>query len=206
MGEMANATDQMIVIEALEKIDAHIDEAIATTYGNIKSAPNHWWSEEIHHADLLVQYWSARTSMFCNNTFTIDTLTYIYSKLLLDSGIYQGDNNRTPPAQLRKAKKTCWNAQKNSHTKQQTFLEEQIEKTKKTKDMDKVAQEITRMKRGEHHNRLYQNMRVLQGKMISATLPFIDIPNKNAFWAAIFITNLAAIPKNMMLILIPILF
>eukprot|EP00957_Ditylum_brightwellii_P126817 9667155-Ditylum_brightwellii.AAC.1 len=78
-------------------------------------------------------------------------------------------------------------ARKDSHTKWQTFIEEQIKKAKKTKDMDKVATEITRMKRGEHRNRLHQSMRVLQGKTNNATLPFIDIPDENAFWATIFI-------------------
>eukprot|EP00957_Ditylum_brightwellii_P015119 1140003-Ditylum_brightwellii.AAC.1 len=61
--KLEHAANPMKVIEALERIDASIDETIMTTYRNLKSAPKHWWTEEIHHADLLVRYWSARTSM-----------------------------------------------------------------------------------------------------------------------------------------------
>eukprot|EP00957_Ditylum_brightwellii_P211598 15366354-Ditylum_brightwellii.AAC.2 len=102
---MDNAKDTMQVIEILEKIDVCIDEAITTTYKNIKATPKHWWLEDIHHANLLVQYWSALTSMLCSNTFAIDTLTFIHSKLLLVFDIYKVDNNSATPAQLQKAKK-----------------------------------------------------------------------------------------------------
>eukprot|EP00957_Ditylum_brightwellii_P160009 12180273-Ditylum_brightwellii.AAC.3 len=47
------------------------------------------------------------------------------------------DTHHKPPAQLRKAKKAYWNTRKDSHTKSQNFLEEQIKKAQKTKDMDK---------------------------------------------------------------------
>eukprot|EP00957_Ditylum_brightwellii_P115648 8821258-Ditylum_brightwellii.AAC.1 len=137
MEKLEHAADPMKVIEALERIDTSIDETIATTYSNLRSTPKHWWTEEIHHEALLVRYWSARTSMIQNNTFAIDILTYIHSKLPSEFDIYQGDNQHKPPAQLRKAKKACQNARKDSHTKRQTFLEKQIKKAKKTKYMDK---------------------------------------------------------------------
>eukprot|EP00957_Ditylum_brightwellii_P204542 15339744-Ditylum_brightwellii.AAC.1 len=71
----------------------------------------------------------------------------------------EGDTQCKPPAQLRKAKKVHQKARKDSHTKRQNVLEDQIKKAKKTKDMDKIATEITRMKRGKCRNKLHQNMR-----------------------------------------------
>eukprot|EP00957_Ditylum_brightwellii_P076204 5792682-Ditylum_brightwellii.AAC.1 len=64
MDKLEHAADPMKVIEALERIDASIDGTIMTTFRNLKSTPKYWWMEEIHHADLLVKYLSARTSIF----------------------------------------------------------------------------------------------------------------------------------------------
>eukprot|EP00957_Ditylum_brightwellii_P131871 10056157-Ditylum_brightwellii.AAC.1 len=59
MEELDNVTDPVKVIVALERIDTSIDETVTSTYSNLTSTPKHWWLEDIHLADLIVQYWSA---------------------------------------------------------------------------------------------------------------------------------------------------
>ena len=197
--------DQDEIIKNLEAVDMHIDKCITTGYEKIKSTPLQWWTEDIHHADLLVRYWGAHTSMYGNSINAPCTLEYIKSKIPAKLDIYQGDPNRTPPAQLRKAKKNRRNARKDSHKKRQDFLEKQIKKSLKTDNDQKVTNEIKNIKKGEKRIRLYQKMRHLLGKNQTTNLPFVDIPDITQFWAAITITLIMSLPKTMHILIAPII-
>eukprot|EP00957_Ditylum_brightwellii_P128751 9821866-Ditylum_brightwellii.AAC.1 len=63
MDKLEHATDQMKVTEALERIDASIDETVMATHRILKSTPKHWLTKGIHLADLLMRHWNAWTSM-----------------------------------------------------------------------------------------------------------------------------------------------
>eukprot|EP00957_Ditylum_brightwellii_P105097 8010529-Ditylum_brightwellii.AAC.1 len=62
-----DVNDQDGIIRNLEAVDTHIDKCITRSYDKLKSTLLQWWTEDIHHADLLVRYWGAQTSIFRNS-------------------------------------------------------------------------------------------------------------------------------------------
>jgi hypothetical protein len=125
----------------------------------------------------------AQVSLHNNNIEATVTLHYLESIKPPDCDIYQGDPLRNRTRQLRKAKKDRRKAQRNSYDKQQKYLAEKIEKNNKDKKGIKVNEEIIRIKQGEKRKRLYRNFARLQNKTDNDTLSFIDVPDKEAFWA-----------------------
>eukprot|EP00957_Ditylum_brightwellii_P104009 7924560-Ditylum_brightwellii.AAC.1 len=53
LDNIEDANDQDRIIQNLEAVDTHIDQCITRSYGKIKFTPLQWWTEDIHHADLL---------------------------------------------------------------------------------------------------------------------------------------------------------
>eukprot|EP00957_Ditylum_brightwellii_P180644 13761143-Ditylum_brightwellii.AAC.1 len=51
----------------MEELDEEMTMAMEEAEAEIEEYPNYWWSEKLHKAHLLVEYWRAQIS-FCQNS------------------------------------------------------------------------------------------------------------------------------------------
>ena len=66
--------DTDAVIQKLKEVDDNINKTIESEYTRVPYVPKHWWTEEIHHANVIVCYWLAQVSFTQNNIKTTDTI------------------------------------------------------------------------------------------------------------------------------------
>eukprot|EP00957_Ditylum_brightwellii_P017097 1289010-Ditylum_brightwellii.AAC.1 len=86
-----------------------------------------WWSGDLATAYTVTRYWRIKRSIQKTRLNNEEQLQNIIDKLGPEVDVYQGNQNRKPSTQLRKAVKqlgSCWN---NSFKLRQKFLEELAE-------------------------------------------------------------------------------
>eukprot|EP00957_Ditylum_brightwellii_P168272 12810284-Ditylum_brightwellii.AAC.1 len=71
----------------------------------IPEYPKYWWSDTLHHAYQVVEYWKAVMSFERNNIKENYILEMQRQEIDPEVDIFQGDEKRKAPAQSRKAKK-----------------------------------------------------------------------------------------------------
>eukprot|EP00957_Ditylum_brightwellii_P171726 13073464-Ditylum_brightwellii.AAC.1 len=62
--------------------------------------PNHWWSEPLHKAHLIVKYWEMVLSFKWNNINRTAQLEKLEEEIGPEEDIYHGDTEKTSLGQL----------------------------------------------------------------------------------------------------------
>eukprot|EP00957_Ditylum_brightwellii_P020328 1534088-Ditylum_brightwellii.AAC.1 len=109
--------DTVSNIECLECIEMDIDKALFEAEVLLPNNPAYSWTVEIHHANLLVNYWAAEQSFKRNKMVGLDVLEDLKDMIPLELDIYQGDIARSPHLQLCKECKWQHQAQTDSFSK-----------------------------------------------------------------------------------------
>eukprot|EP00957_Ditylum_brightwellii_P070059 5320922-Ditylum_brightwellii.AAC.1 len=71
----------------------------------IQSSHNSWWSDTLHHAFQIHEYWKEANSFKLNNIDGEMILQARKNNIDPEVDIYQGNKERLLPSQIRKAKK-----------------------------------------------------------------------------------------------------
>eukprot|EP00957_Ditylum_brightwellii_P037750 2854712-Ditylum_brightwellii.AAC.1 len=99
-----------------------MDEAILGAEEAMPPLPDYWWSDTLHHSHLKVKFWSAMVSLNRNKMDNHQAIEELKRGISTKIDLYQGDPNRRPMTQLRRAlreRKICRN---NSFKLRQAYL------------------------------------------------------------------------------------
>eukprot|EP00957_Ditylum_brightwellii_P051496 3903619-Ditylum_brightwellii.AAC.1 len=149
-------------IECLECIEMNIDKALFKADALLPNYPAYSLTVEIHHANLLVNYWAAEKSFKRNMMLGLDILEDMKDIIPLELDIYQGGIARPPYLQLYRACKWRRQVQTDGFAKCQEELQQKItaiqEGRKKDTLVKGVAKIIKKICNSEQCNKTYYHM------------------------------------------------
>eukprot|EP00957_Ditylum_brightwellii_P106379 8115663-Ditylum_brightwellii.AAC.1 len=79
----------------MEQLDNKMSTILDEAEGNIKTYPQYWWLEELHHAHMIVEYWQAVLSYARNNAIEDSILEERGIEIGPEVEIYQGNKTYT---------------------------------------------------------------------------------------------------------------
>ena len=117
-----------------------------------------WWSKDLATAYTVTRYWRIQRSSQKTRINNDKQLQNIIDKLGPEVDVYQGDQNRKPSAQLRRAVKQLRSCRNNSFKLCQKFLEELAEEAAEN-DEKKTYKIVRSMKHTKARNIMYARMK-----------------------------------------------
>eukprot|EP00957_Ditylum_brightwellii_P071568 5441560-Ditylum_brightwellii.AAC.1 len=100
----------------------------------------------LHHAYQVVEYWKAVMSFERNKIKGNYILELCRQEIDLDVDIFQGEEKRKAPAQLRKAKKHLTKCRNNSYKLRQEYLQRKAEEMVPGGEKEEIQKMVKRMK------------------------------------------------------------
>ena len=169
------------IIEEMEQIDQDISITLEEAENELKQFPRYWWSKTLHTAHQLVDYWKTVMSYRRNNMEEDHILQEKAIEIGPEIDIYQGNKERSPKAQLRKALKERKKCQNNSFKLRQEFLEKLAEEEADYDPHNSKATILRSMKQREATTRTYKIMRRYLKPDKDGCCNFIEVPDIEKF-------------------------
>eukprot|EP00957_Ditylum_brightwellii_P204885 15341217-Ditylum_brightwellii.AAC.1 len=87
----------------MNALDDDITRIMEEAEATLPEVPHHWWLDTLHHAYQVTEYWKAYVSFQRDGMNDEYVLVERRNEIDPAVDIYQGDENRKPKGQLRKA-------------------------------------------------------------------------------------------------------
>eukprot|EP00957_Ditylum_brightwellii_P209286 15361085-Ditylum_brightwellii.AAC.1 len=164
--------------EELETTNEKITRIMKEAEDKIQSSHKSWWSDTLYHAFQIHKYWKAAQLFKMKNINRDMVLQSRRNDIDPEADIYQGDKERSIPAQLRKAKKQLTECRRKSHICRQEFLQRKAEEEVSNDPNSKTAAILEQIKNREASNQMHAILQQYVKPEQNGGITCIKVPNK----------------------------
>ena len=139
----------------MNELDDAITRIMEEAEATLPEVSHHWWSDTLHHTYQVAEFWKAYVSFQQNGMNDKYVLGERMNEIDPAVDIYQGDENRKPKGQLRKAAKYLKQCRNDSRKLRDKYIQRIALEEATTNGNADVAKIVQRMHHQEAMTRMY---------------------------------------------------